>query len=170
MCCPVFNCCGTEIIWQPAALFLDGEVPGHVKHSSCGADTEAELDEKAVVVTAVLVFLERSGDVEDNVGLGSAADSSTKGSLFKLLDGVERQESLKPMMGVVESRNSLLIIWDEVIRSRGAGTSGRELAPRNRQHVFGSCWRCVSAVEGDQILLRMKDSPSLQMRRRRSLC
>ena len=67
--------------------------------------------------------------MEDNVGLGSDSDSNIKGSLFKLLDGVERQGSLKPMMGVVESRNPLLIIWDEVIRSRGAGTSGRELAP-----------------------------------------
>ena len=82
-----------------------------------------------MVVTAVPVFLEHSGDVEDNVGLGSAAYSSTKGPLFKLIDGVERQESLKPMMGSVKSCNSRLIIWDEVIRSRGAGTSGGELAP-----------------------------------------
>jgi len=108
---------------------LDCEVPGHVEHSSCSADAEAELDEKLVVVTAMLVFLERSGDVEDNVGLDSVTDSSPIGLMFELFDGVERQESLESTVGIIKGCNSLLIVGDEVIGSRGAGTSGGELAP-----------------------------------------
>ena len=107
---------------------LDCEVPGHVEHSCCGADAKAEL-EKLVVVTAMLVFLKRSGDVEDNVGLDSVTDSSPIGPMFKLFDGVERQESLESMVGIIKGCNSLLIVRDEVIGSRGAGTSGGELAP-----------------------------------------
>ena len=77
----------------------------------------------------MLVFLKRSGDVEDNVGLDSVTDSSPIGPMFKLFDGVERQESLESMVGIIKCCNSLLIVGDEVIGSRGAGTSGGELAP-----------------------------------------
>ena len=77
----------------------------------------------------MLVFLKRSGDVEDNVGLDSVTDSSPIGPMFKLFDGVERQESLESMVGIIKGCNSLLIVRDEVIGSRAAGTSGGELAP-----------------------------------------
>jgi hypothetical protein len=76
-----------------------------------------------------LFFLKRSGDVEDNVGLDSVTDSSPIGPMFELFDGVERQESLESMVGIIKGCNSLLIVGDEVIGSRGAGTSGGELAP-----------------------------------------
>ena len=77
----------------------------------------------------MLVFLKRSGDVEDNVGLDSVTDSSPIGLMFELFDGVERQESLESTVGIIKGCNSLLIVGDEVIGSRGAGTSGGELAP-----------------------------------------